>query len=86
MMNVAVDWYTNTHTVDNGVPTWVIFENLKKLKVCKTGQACITFHNFVQHILWLSWAVTTGFTSVSVICNYTPTNQSQEQPYGPCQF
>ena len=48
MMNVAVYWYTNPHTDDNGVhgSSRFIFEKLKTLKVCKTGQACIMFRNF----------------------------------------
>ena len=43
MVNVAVDWYTNLHTFNNGG-----HGSSLKSKVSKTGKACITFRNLLM--------------------------------------
>jgi hypothetical protein len=50
MKNVAVDWYTNPHTVDNGghgVPTLVIFKKLQNLTFVQQGRLVLRSVIFV---------------------------------------
>ena len=63
-MNVAVYWYTNVHTVDNGghgfslgYKRGAFMESFLKKKVCKTGQACITFRNILITVLNLKLSI-----------------------------
>ena len=58
VMNVAVYWNTNVHTVDNGghgfslkYKRGAFMESFLKKKVCTTGHSCITFRNLFSKIL-----------------------------------
>ena len=76
MMNVAVDWYTNPHTVDNWGHGYSseyqrgsFLRSLKRLKVCKTWQACITLRNN-----WNSFKILKTFIGLAqlskIFCQY----------------
>ena len=43
MINVAVDWYTNLHTVDNGGHGSSFFEKLQNFKFVKQGMLVLRF-------------------------------------------